>query len=169
MRRKENTTTETSRIQHTIGLSYISKLSEQVARIFKSYNIPVYHKPINTLRSFLVHPKDRTAKAANCGVLYDIQCPECDQHYIGETARKLGTRIKEHLSCRQPLSAISEHKLNTGHQCSMNDVNIPRGELAQEKNKGGDQYPQKETYAEPRRRPGAPTSPIPACVTWDWS
>ncbi|KAI0215986.1 hypothetical protein LSAT2_031963 [Lamellibrachia satsuma] len=49
-RKKENTTTETSRRQHAIGLSYISKLSEQVARIFKSYDIPVYHKPINTLR-----------------------------------------------------------------------------------------------------------------------
>ena len=59
-----------------------------------------------------------------CGVAYDIQCTECDQHYIGETARTLGTRIKEHLSCRQPLSAISEHKLNTGHQCSMKDVKI---------------------------------------------
>ena len=40
MRRKKNTTTETSRRQHAIGLPYISKLSEQVARIFKSYNIP---------------------------------------------------------------------------------------------------------------------------------
>ena len=75
MRRKENTTTETSRRQHAIGLPYISKLSEQVEMIFKSYNIPVYHKPINTLRSLLVHPKDRTAKAAKCGVVYDIQCP----------------------------------------------------------------------------------------------
>ena len=121
MRRKENTTTETSRRQHAIGLPYISKLFEQVARIFKSYDIPVYHKPINTLRSLLVHPKDRAAK---CGVVYDIQCRECDQHYIGETARRLGKRIKEHLSCRQPLSAISEHKLNTGHQCSKKDVKL---------------------------------------------
>ena len=72
----------------------------------------------------MVHPKDRTAKAAKCGVVYDIQCPECDQHYIGETARTLGTRIKEQLSCHQPLSAVSEHKLNTGHQCSMKDVKI---------------------------------------------
>ena len=69
----------------------------------------------------MVHPKDRTAK---CGVVYDIQCPECDQHYVGETARTLGTRIKEHLSCRQRLPAISEHKLSTGHQCSMKDIKI---------------------------------------------
>ena len=58
------------------------------------------------------------------GSVYDIQCPECDQHYIGEPVRTLGTIIKEHLSCRQPLSAISKHKLNTGHQCSMKDVKI---------------------------------------------
>ena len=121
MRRKENTTTETSRRQHAIGLPYISKLSEQLARIFKSYNILVYHKPTNTLSSLLIHPKDRTSK---CAAVYDIQCPKCDQHCIGEIARTLGTRIKEHLSCHQPLSAISEHKLNTGHQCSMKDIKI---------------------------------------------
>ena len=112
------------RRQNAICLPYISKLSEQLAKIFKSYDIPVYHKPINTLRSLLVYPKDRTAKAAKCKVVYDIQCPECDQNCIGETARTLGTRIKEHLSCRQHQSAISEHKLNTGHQCSMKDIKI---------------------------------------------
>ena len=109
MRRKENTTTETSRRQYAIGLPYISKLSEQLANIYKSYDIPQTYQ----------HPE-----AAKCGVLYDIQCPECDQHYIGETAITLGKIIKEHLSCRQPLSAIGEHKLNTGHQCSINDVKI---------------------------------------------
>ena len=71
--------------------------SEQLTRIFKSYDIPVYHKPINTLRSLLVYPKDKTDKAAKCGVVYDNQCPDCNQHNIGETARPLGTRIKEHL------------------------------------------------------------------------
>jgi len=85
-----------------------------------------YHKPINTLRSMLVHTKDKTDHAAKCGVVYDIQCPDCNQHYIyiGEPARPLSTRIKQHLPCRQPLSAVSEHKLNTDQQCSMRDVNI---------------------------------------------
>ena len=49
---------------------------------------------------------------------------DCNQHYIGETTRPLGTQIKEHLLCPQPLSAVREHKLNTGHQCAMRDVNI---------------------------------------------
>ena len=67
IRRKENTTTETSRRQHAIGLPYISKLSEHVAWIFKTYNIPVYHKPINTLRSLLVHQKTEQQRQQSVG------------------------------------------------------------------------------------------------------
>ena len=122
MRNKDNVNTrETNGRQHAIGLPYITKPSDQLARIFKSYDIPVYHKPINTLRSLLVYPKDKTDKAAKCGVVYDIQCPDCNQLYI-EEQQDHWARIKEHISCHQPLSAVSEHKLNTGHQCSMTDV-----------------------------------------------
>ena len=39
-----------------------------------------------------------------------------------EIAKPLGTRMIVHLSCRQPQSAISEHKLNTGHRCSRRGV-----------------------------------------------
>ena len=74
------------------------------------------------MRSLLVHPKDRTGKAAKRGVVYDIQCPECDQHYIGETDRIFRTRTKELLSCRQPIAAINEKKLNADRQFSVMDV-----------------------------------------------
>ena len=63
----ERLQTEDNSRQHVISLPYISKLSKQLARIFKSHDIPVYHKPIKTLRSLLVHPKDKTDKAAKCG------------------------------------------------------------------------------------------------------
>jgi hypothetical protein len=59
---------ETNRRQHAIGLPYISKLSEQLARIFKCYDIPVYHKPINTLRSLPVHPKENKKRKVWGGV-----------------------------------------------------------------------------------------------------
>ena len=32
--------------------------------------------------------------------------------------------MKEHLLCYQPLSSVSEHKLNTGHQSSMRNLKI---------------------------------------------
>ena len=53
------------------------------------------------------------------------QYPNCNQDYIMcETARPLDARVKEHLSCRKPLSAISEHKVNTGHRRSVRDEHI---------------------------------------------
>lgn len=38
------------------------------------------------------------------------------------TGETMGARIKENPSCRHPLSASSEYKENTGHQCSTRDV-----------------------------------------------
>ena len=42
-----------------------------------------------------------------CGIVYEIQCPECPAQYVGETARTLETRMKDHLkfstnSCGRP-------------------------------------------------------------------
>ena len=67
----------------------LSKLSEQLARIFKSYDISVYHKIITTLSSLLVYLKDKTDKAAKCRVVYDITCSVYNQHYIGDTVSPL--------------------------------------------------------------------------------
>ena len=57
------------------------------AGIFKSHGVGAYHKPSNTLLSILVHPKDKTPDHKKCGIVYEIQCPECPAQYVGETAR----------------------------------------------------------------------------------
>ena len=69
-------------------------------------------------------PERQKDKAAKRGVVYDIQHLGYNQHYIDETATSLDKRIIEHLPCRHHLSAVSEHKLNTGHQCSMKELQI---------------------------------------------
>ena len=48
---------------------YIQGLSEELQRIFKQHGVNVYHKPINTIRSLLVKPKDLTDNADKCGTL----------------------------------------------------------------------------------------------------
>ena len=69
------------------------------------------------------------------------------------------TRIKEDLSCRQPLSTTSEHKQNTGHRWSMNHVR------SLDHKENWFRRIIKEACSEPRCQPGAPINPSPACVT----
>jgi len=53
-------------------------------------------RPVKTLRRLLVHPKDKQEKEEITDCVYKIPCSNCEKTYIGETGRKLGTRLKEH-------------------------------------------------------------------------
>ena len=99
-------------------------LSEQLQRVFKTHGVPTFHKPFNTLRSLLVRPKDKAEKEKQCGLIYSIQCKHCDKEYVGETARSLGTRFKEHTDGKHPNSAVSEHTQETGHLYTLQDVKV---------------------------------------------
>ena len=82
-------------------IPYVKGLSERLTKVFKKHGVQTYHKPFNTLRAQLVHPKDPTPAEKKSGVIYKINCNECDGDYIGETARNLGARVKEHMSTKR--------------------------------------------------------------------
>ena len=48
-------------------------------------------KPVFTLRSQLMRPKDALGELKQSGVVYSIPCKDCDVEYIGETGRAFGT------------------------------------------------------------------------------
>ena len=75
-KRPPNTNNNPRRLPNVAGLS------EQIGRIYKSHNIHTYHKPVNTLCSMVVHPKDRTPKGHQCGTIYNITCDIRQQPHI---------------------------------------------------------------------------------------
>ena len=110
-------------VRTSVGLPYIRGTSEKLARIFKNHGVGAYHNPFNTLCSILVHPKDKTPDHKKCGVVYEIQCPECPAQYLGETARTLETRMKDqldHLKQKSPRTAVGEHE----HHIKMDNVKV---------------------------------------------
>ena len=56
----------------------------RTAHVLVSHNIHVYHKPVNTLRSMVVHPKDKTPKEHQCGTIHNVRCDIDSSHtYMG--------------------------------------------------------------------------------------
>ena len=93
-KQQQSTTPTGTRPKTNVGLPYMQGTSEALTRVFKAHGVGTYHRPINTIRSILVHPKDKTPDALKCGLVYQVECPECPLTYIGETGRTLATRIK---------------------------------------------------------------------------
>ena len=84
----------------------------------------LYHKPSNTIRTLLVHPKDKTPKGQLCGTIYHISCDQNSSHsYIGESKRPLFTRFKEHTKTEKA-TGVGEHCNNTGHSVSWDNTKV---------------------------------------------
>ena len=75
--------------------------------------------------SLLTKVKDPVPQEEKTGVVYKISC-DCGDHYIGETGRTPGTRVKEHLSAckyaRFERSAVAEHAWQDGHRIDLEGV-----------------------------------------------
>ena len=94
--------------------------------------------PHQTLRNFLVHPKDKRGPLKTAEAIYEVPCKGCSNTYIGEIGRLLKTRLAEHKTEADKIraiyftrsqrkasttgtctfkSAIAEHVAATNHQC----------------------------------------------------
>ena len=70
--------------------------------------------------------KDRTPTQHTHNVIYQLNCPEngCDASYIGETARRMYTRICEH-GGKDKNSQMYKHAVERKHQIvEMEDIKI---------------------------------------------
>ena len=71
--------------------------------------VKVCFKGVKTLKSLLMHPKDKVPNSQKKDVVYHWECQadSCSSSYIGETSRSLGKRVKKH--SKLSTSAILKH------------------------------------------------------------
>ena len=98
-------------------------LSESIKNICKRYGIQVYFKSGKTIKDQLVVPKDKEHITKQNGIIYRFKCDrlECNDEYIGESARTFGERFKEHLKAPSP---IYDHNNITGHTTTLENFSI---------------------------------------------
>ena len=101
---------DTRQFKGSVSLPYVGPVSEAVARYIRRTGIQVHMRPTNTLRAKLVHPKDKTERLEQAGVVYKIQCNDCPDLYVGETERRLNTRFKEHHRSSSPVGLHVEQR-----------------------------------------------------------
>ena len=68
-----------------VVIPYVENVSEAVARIMRKHNVPVAIKPYKTLKTVLVHPKDKQEKEDLTEYVYKVPYANCDKTYIGKT------------------------------------------------------------------------------------
>ena len=104
-------------------MSYEEGLSESVKNICKKYGIEVHFKSGKSIKDELVAPKDQDHLTKKSGIIYRYKCDmlECDEEYIGETARTFGERYKEHLKTPSP---IYDHYNISGYNITLNNFSI---------------------------------------------
>ena len=91
--------------------------------VSKKYGIEVHLKGGPTIKNLLMTPKDKGPILKRSGVIYRFKCNrmECNEEYIGESARNFGERFKEHLKAPSP---IHDHINISGHTVSIEDFSI---------------------------------------------
>ena len=105
----------------SISLPYVGPVTEAIARNIRKTGVQVHLKPTNTIRSRLVHPKDKLGKLEQAGVVYKISCNDCTSTYVGETERRLRARVNEH---HRDSSPVGHHASFNNHHIDDNSVSV---------------------------------------------
>ena len=106
-----------------IVVPYHQGLSESYKNICKQYGIDVHLKGGQTIKDHLMSPKDKDPINQKSGVIHRFKCDrvDCDDEYIGESARNFEERLKEHLKAPSP---IYDHHNTSGHDVTIDNFTI---------------------------------------------
>ena len=102
-----------------VVLPYVRGTSEKLARIFKKRGIVTAMKPHFTLKSLLVHTKDKTDPKEG---VYTIDCKGCDKK-VSETT--VYTRDRKRQSQSEMWgSALTDHAVKENHVIDLESAKI---------------------------------------------
>ena len=112
-----------------LTVSFIPFHTEKFKR-FNKNDIRVAFRSPNKLSKYIKVQKDICPHTSKSNVIYKISCKNCDVSYVGQTGRKLKTRIAEHRNHIRTHyntsghSVITEHRRQHDHDFQWDEVEI---------------------------------------------
>ncbi|BHF64852.1 hypothetical protein SprV_0200786000 [Sparganum proliferum] len=110
-----------------LSIPYVKNVSEATARILKPFGFGVAHKPECTIRQQIMKPKDPLPTTEQSAVVYSIPCLNCNARYVGETGKRLGTRLHEHqlaINRKDKLSLVYGHIRELNHDFAFDKARV---------------------------------------------
>ncbi|VDL99020.1 unnamed protein product [Schistocephalus solidus] len=89
--------------------------------------IGIAHRPESTIRHLFMRPKALLPRSETTNVIYRFQCNFCAVNYIGETGKRLQTRVGGHMRVVRrmgPLSLVVDHCADSGHTFAFQNAEI---------------------------------------------
>jgi hypothetical protein len=102
---------------------YNNNINNAIRNTLKKQKIIPVYKCTHTLKNILNNAKPKTNILNKSGV-YSISCDDCGATYIGETGRKLETRLKEHTRKNNLSSNFYKHLLFNNHTFNIENNNF---------------------------------------------
>ena len=108
-------------------IPYTKNISEIYREKFKT-EFKTAYRCHNKLNRIIKGGKDRIEPLQQTGVVYKLNCQNCEASYVGQTKRKLTTRIKEHKADikkeQENMSVVSTHRISNNHDFQWENVEI---------------------------------------------
>ncbi|BHF83948.1 hypothetical protein SprV_0902709700 [Sparganum proliferum] len=96
------------------AISYSKGVSEAVSRLLQPTGVSITHRPQATIRRRLMQPKDILPPAETSAGVSQIRCKDGDCNCVGQTGRKLQTRLHEHKLATRRLDSNSQLATHIG-------------------------------------------------------
>lgn len=120
------TTEENSR---RFSFPYINGMFEKIKHVFHKRDIKIVGKPMNQLGPLVFSKlKDAIPKEMRSGLVYQLNCLDCDETYIGETKQYVSKRMYDHsyhiqIGDTKHSGAVS-HSSSLNHKIDFENFNI---------------------------------------------
>ncbi|BHF69763.1 hypothetical protein SprV_0301280900 [Sparganum proliferum] len=108
-------------------LPYMRNISEATERMLRPLNVGVGHRPEATIRRLVMQPKGRLPPEDMSGVIYRVNCLDCQANYCGMTNKRLKTRIHEHslaVKRKDARSHVAMHSLENDHRFDFDGAQV---------------------------------------------
>lgn len=111
-------------VGNVVKMPYIRGLSEKLKKCWKPYNFfPVFSNP-NSNKRFFSKLKSTVPTEKTSGVVYKINCLDCNVAYIGHTKRYLGERIRSHKYDKKEKTALHQHSQEQQHSFNFKNPEV---------------------------------------------